>query len=52
MRCCGLARGKSSAASIPDHAPRTGETLALGIDMAHACLFDPATQALIPQAVA
>ena len=34
----------------PDVAPRMGETLALGIDMAHACLFDPETQALIPQA--
>ena len=36
----------------PDHAPQMGETLALGIDMAHSCLFDPATQALIPQAAA
>src|SRR5579871_5221732 len=34
----------------PDHAPRMGEALALGVDMAHACLFDPATHALIPQA--
>ena len=25
----------------PDHAPRLGELLPLGIDMAHACLFDP-----------
>jgi multiple sugar transport system ATP-binding protein len=33
----------------PDHAPRLGEILPLGIDMAHACLFDPSTQALIPQ---
>jgi multiple sugar transport system ATP-binding protein len=33
----------------PDHAPRLGEMLPLAIDMAHACLFDPATQALIPQ---
>jgi len=31
----------------PDGAPRMGETLTLGIDMAHACLFDPATQTLI-----
>jgi multiple sugar transport system ATP-binding protein len=31
----------------PDSAPRMGETLTLGIDMAHAHLFDPATQALI-----
>jgi multiple sugar transport system ATP-binding protein len=36
----------------PDHAPRFGEVLPLGIDMAHACLFDPSTQALIPQAAA
>ena len=33
----------------PDGAPRLGELLPLGIDMAHACLFDPETQALIPQ---
>jgi multiple sugar transport system ATP-binding protein len=31
----------------PDGAPRMGETIALGIDMAHAHLFDPATQILI-----
>ena len=31
---------------------RLGELLPLGIDMAHACLFDPSTQALIPQGVA
>ena len=36
----------------PDGAPRLGELLPLGIDMAHACLFDPDTQALIPQGVA
>jgi multiple sugar transport system ATP-binding protein len=36
----------------PDGAPRLGEMLPLGIDMAHACLFDPATQALIPQVAA
>jgi multiple sugar transport system ATP-binding protein len=36
----------------PDHAPRLGESLPMGIDMSHACLFDPATQALIPQAAA
>ena len=34
----------------PDGAPRLGELLPLGIDMAHACLFDPDTEALIPQA--
>jgi multiple sugar transport system ATP-binding protein len=33
----------------PDGAPRLGELLPLGIDMSHACLFDPETQALIPQ---
>jgi len=32
----------------PDGAPRRGETFTLGIDMSHACLFDPATQDLIP----
>ena len=32
----------------PDNAPRLGELLSLGFDMSHACLFDPATQALIP----
>jgi multiple sugar transport system ATP-binding protein len=31
----------------PDGAPRMGETLTLGIDMAHAHLFDPQTQILI-----
>jgi multiple sugar transport system ATP-binding protein len=36
----------------PDHAPRLGELLPLGIDMSHACLFDPASQTLIPQAAA
>ena len=36
----------------PDDAPRLGELLPLGIDMAHACLFDPAPEALIPQAAA
>ena len=34
----------------PDNAPRLGESLPMGIDMSHACLFDPATQALIPRA--
>ena len=33
----------------PDGAPRLGELLPLGIDMTHACLFDPDTQALIRQ---
>ena len=28
----------------PDEAPRMGEEITLGIDMAHACLFDPATR--------
>ena len=27
----------------PDGAPRLGELMALGIDMGHACLFDPET---------
>jgi multiple sugar transport system ATP-binding protein len=36
----------------PDDAPRLGENMALGIDMGHACLFDPETQALIPQVAA
>jgi multiple sugar transport system ATP-binding protein len=36
----------------PDGAPRLGELLPLGIDMAHACLFDPDTQALIRQGAA
>ena len=36
----------------PDGAPRLGELLPLGIDMGHACLFDPDTQALIPQVAA
>ncbi len=35
----------------PDGAPQAGETLALGIDMAHACLFDPSTERLIQDAV-
>jgi multiple sugar transport system ATP-binding protein len=34
----------------PDHAPRLGELMPLGIDMSHACLFDPSTQSFIPQA--
>ena len=36
----------------PDGAPRLGETLPLGIDMSHACLFDPADETLIPRAAA
>jgi multiple sugar transport system ATP-binding protein len=31
----------------PDSAPRMGETMTLGIDMARACLFDPVTQSLL-----
>jgi multiple sugar transport system ATP-binding protein len=34
----------------PDGAPEAGEQLDLGIDMAPACLFDPNTQKLIPDA--
>ncbi|HKN29609.1 MAG TPA: ABC transporter ATP-binding protein [Roseiarcus sp.] len=36
----------------PDNAPRLGELLPMGIDMSHACLFDPQTQSFIPQAAA
>ncbi|HEX2891418.1 sn-glycerol-3-phosphate ABC transporter ATP-binding protein UgpC [Vineibacter terrae] len=36
----------------PDAAPQPGETLTLGIDMAHACLFDPDTQLLIADGAA
>jgi multiple sugar transport system ATP-binding protein len=31
----------------PDSAPRLGEMLSLGIDMARVCLFDPATEQLL-----
>ncbi|WP_292595859.1 TOBE domain-containing protein, partial [Mesorhizobium sp.] len=31
----------------PDDAPVMGETITLGIDMSRACLFDPATKALL-----
>ncbi len=31
----------------PDSAPHYGEKVDLGIDMAHACLFDPTTERLI-----
>jgi multiple sugar transport system ATP-binding protein len=31
----------------PDDAPVMGENIKLGIDMSHACLFDPSTQLLI-----
>ena len=31
----------------PDSAPQAGEIMTLGIDMARACLFDPATQSLL-----
>jgi multiple sugar transport system ATP-binding protein len=31
----------------PDSAPRMGETMTLGIDMARACLFDPTTKTLL-----
>jgi multiple sugar transport system ATP-binding protein len=31
----------------PDHAPRMGEEITLGVDMSHACVFDPATTRLI-----
>ncbi|MEO8882030.1 MAG: sn-glycerol-3-phosphate ABC transporter ATP-binding protein UgpC [Devosia sp.] len=31
----------------PDGAPQMGENITLGVDMAHACLFEPSTQRLI-----
>ncbi|HEY1945099.1 MAG TPA: sn-glycerol-3-phosphate ABC transporter ATP-binding protein UgpC [Roseiarcus sp.] len=31
----------------PDGAPRLGEAMSLGVEMSHACLFDPVTQHLI-----
>ncbi len=34
----------------PDSAPHAGETFSLGVDMAHACLFDPTTERLIADA--
>ena len=34
----------------PDGAPKQGETFPLGIDMSHACIFDPVTSALIGRA--
>ena len=34
-----------------DSAPQVGEAFSLGIDMAHACLFDPTTERLIPDAI-
>jgi multiple sugar transport system ATP-binding protein len=34
----------------PDGAPQPGETLTVGIDMALACLFDPVSELLIPDA--
>ena len=40
-RCCGSASAKSSAASTPTAPPRMGENITLGVDMSHACLFDP-----------
>ena len=36
----------------PDGAPRLGEQLPLGIDMANACLFDPVSESLIPRVAA
>ena len=43
---CASAIRRSSVASIPTRAGM-GETVTLGIDMAHACLFDPTTERLI-----
>ena len=36
----------------PDGAPRRGERMVVGVDMAHACLFDPADETLIPREAA
>ena len=36
----------------PDGAPRLGELLPLGVDMSHACLFDPVDEILIARAPA
>ena len=36
----------------PDGAPRLGERMIVGVDMAHACLFDPADETLIPREAA
>jgi multiple sugar transport system ATP-binding protein len=36
----------------PDGAPRLGERMVVGVDMAHACLFDPADETLIPREAA
>ena len=36
----------------PDGAPRLGETMKVGVDMANVCLFDPADETLIPRAPA
>ena len=38
---------KTLATLGPDTAPAMGETIEVGIDMANACLFDPATDRLI-----
>ena len=34
----------------PDGAPRLGENLKVGVDMANVCLFDPSDETLIPRA--
>jgi multiple sugar transport system ATP-binding protein len=36
----------------PDGAPRLGERMRVGVDMANVCLFDPADETLIPRAQA
>ncbi len=36
----------------PDGAPRLGERMIVGVDMAHACLFDPADETLISREAA
>ena len=46
-----LADGNLVGRFDADSAPQTGETLVVGVDMAHACLFDPTTERLIPDAI-
>jgi len=44
-----LKLGECNAIGVfkPGAAPRTGQTISLGLDMSHACLFDPKAQTLI-----
>ena len=52
MRSCRSASTRSSAASTRTARRASARLMPLGIDMAQACLFDPETQALIPQVAA